>query len=61
MDIYLNRIGYIEKLRPFINKNLIKVIVGQRRVGKSYFIYQIIDELKIKVWGSSMALKPVLV
>lgn len=46
MDIYLNRIGYIEKLRPFINKNLIKVIVGQRRVGKSYFIYQIIDEIK---------------
>jgi len=46
MFTYLNRIGYLEKLTPFINKNLIKVIVGQRRVGKSYFIYQIIDEIK---------------
>ena len=27
---------YIDKLRPFIGKNLIKVFTGQRRVGKSY-------------------------
>ena len=29
---------YIEKVKPFINVNLIKVFVGQRRVGKSYLL-----------------------
>ncbi|HDO06373.1 MAG TPA: ATP-binding protein [Bacteroidetes bacterium] len=32
------RESYLEKIRPFINKNLIKVFVGQRRVGKSYLM-----------------------
>ncbi len=26
---------YLEKIRPFIGKNVIKVLTGQRRVGKS--------------------------
>ncbi|VAW29345.1 hypothetical protein MNBD_BACTEROID07-1759 [hydrothermal vent metagenome] len=29
---------YLERIKPFINKNLIKVFVGQRRVGKSYLM-----------------------
>jgi len=29
---------YLEKIKPFIDKNLIKVFVGQRRVGKSYLM-----------------------
>ena len=37
---------YINKLLPFIDKNLIKVIVGQRRVGKSYLLLQIMEHLK---------------
>ena len=32
---YLKRKYYLEKIKPFINKDLIKIIVGQRRVGKS--------------------------
>jgi len=40
------RITYIERIKAYIGTNLIKVIVGQRRVGKSYFIRQIIDLLK---------------
>ena len=40
---YIKRPIYINKILPFINKNLIKVIVGQRRVGKSYLLFQIID------------------
>ena len=36
---------YLERLRPFINKNLIKVITGQRRVGKSYILKAIIREV----------------
>jgi len=40
------RISYIDRIKPYICTNLIKVIVGQRRVGKSYFIRQIIDLVK---------------
>lgn len=38
----INRPIYINKVSPFINKNIIKVFTGQRRVGKSYLLYQII-------------------
>lgn len=46
MREYIKRDGYIEKIKPFIGKDLIKVLTGQRRVGKSYLLYQIIDEVK---------------
>ncbi len=36
---------YLERIKPFIDKNLIKVIVGQRRVGKSFLLLQIINYL----------------
>jgi len=36
---------YIKKVAPFIGKNIIKVFVGQRRVGKSYLLFQIIQHL----------------
>ena len=36
---------YIKKVEPFIGKNIIKVFVGQRRVGKSYLLFQIIQHL----------------
>ncbi len=45
---YITRGGYLEKITPFINQNLIKVLVGQRRVGKSYLLFQIIDFIKSK-------------
>jgi uncharacterized protein len=38
---YINRPLYIEKIKPFIGKSLIKVLVGQRRVGKSYLLMQL--------------------
>ena len=37
---------YLEKVKPFIGKNIIKVFTGQRRVGKSYLLFQIIDFIK---------------
>ncbi len=43
---YLLRTQYLERLKPFIGKELIKVIVGQRRVGKSYFLFQIMDYIR---------------
>ncbi|MDP3461670.1 MAG: ATP-binding protein [Bacteroidales bacterium] len=43
---YINRPLYIEKIKPFIGKSLIKVLVGQRRVGKSYLLMQLSDLIK---------------
>ncbi|MEA3344398.1 MAG: ATP-binding protein, partial [Patescibacteria group bacterium] len=39
---------YINQIKPFIDKDIIKVIIGQRRVGKSYLLFQIMDEIKKK-------------
>lgn len=39
---------YLSKIRPFYDSDLIKVIVGIRRAGKSTIMVQIIDELKDK-------------
>jgi len=43
---YISRPDYIERIRPFIGKDIIKVLVGQRRVGKSYLLYQLMDEIQ---------------
>lgn len=37
---------YIDRLKPFIGKSLIKVLIGQRRVGKSYLLMQLRDLIK---------------
>jgi hypothetical protein len=39
------RQDYLEYIRPFININMVKIIVGVRRCGKSYILYMIADEL----------------
>ena len=39
---------YLSKIRPFYDQDLIKVIIGIRRCGKSTILLQIIDELKKK-------------
>lgn len=46
MRDFIERDRYFDRIKPFINKELIKVLIGQRRVGKSYLMYQIIAELK---------------
>jgi len=40
------RESYLKKIRKFINEEEIKVITGLRRSGKTYFLKQIINELK---------------
>lgn len=37
---------YIEKIKPFINKDIIKVLTGIRRSGKSVMLKLIMEELK---------------
>lgn len=39
------RRDYLDSIKQFMPNNLIKVLVGQRRVGKSYILRQIIKEL----------------
>ena len=41
----IEREKYIERIRAFIGKNVIKVLTGQRRVGKSYILLQLINEI----------------
>ncbi len=43
---YVSRPVYINRVRPFIGQNLIKVLVGQRRVGKSYLLLQLMDTIR---------------
>lgn len=42
----LIRENYLSKIRGFYDSNLIKILVGIRRCGKSVILTQIIDELK---------------
>ncbi len=46
-EIVINRERYFEKLKPFMGKQLIKVLTGQRRVGKSYILKQTISQIKL--------------
>jgi predicted AAA+ superfamily ATPase len=41
---YLRK-GYLKRIEPYLGNNLIKVLVGQRRSGKSYLLRQIIQKL----------------
>jgi len=41
----LNRNDYLQKIRPFIRKDVIKVITGLRRSGKSVILEQLRDEI----------------
>lgn len=43
---YIARPIYTDKIKPFIGKQIIKVFTGQRRVGKSYIMFQLMDFIK---------------
>jgi len=44
----LVRENYLRQIRGFYNSDLVKILVGIRRCGKSVILEQIIDELKQK-------------
>ena len=43
---YIPRQLYFNKIEPFIGSGLIIVLTGQRRVGKSYVLLQVMDEIR---------------
>lgn len=44
----INREKYLEKIRPFIDKEEVKVLTGMRRCGKSVMMSFIMDEIRKK-------------
>ncbi len=42
----INRPLYLNRVIPFIGKNIIKIFTGQRRVGKSHLLFQLIQWIK---------------
>ena len=48
-DLGFLRTDYLKKISQFIGTKLIKILVGQRRSGKSYIMRQVIDYLKSKL------------
>lgn len=46
VKISIKRPYYEDLIKPYMNKDLIKVLIGQRRVGKSYILKQTIDFLR---------------
>ena len=43
----VERKEYMDKIKSFMNKDLIKVITGVRRSGKSYFLKLIVDDMPV--------------
>jgi len=52
MKEYIERPLYTDRIKPYIGKNLIKVLTGQRRVGKSCLMMQIRDLIREKEPGT---------
>lgn len=43
----IKREMYLKAIEPYIGQPLIKVLVGLRRAGKSYVLYQLIEKIKL--------------
>ena len=50
----INRQQYIDRILPFMGKRLIKAFTGQRRVGKSYLLFQLIQLIREKESGANI-------
>ncbi|MDR7132707.1 putative AAA+ superfamily ATPase [Algoriphagus sp. 4150] len=42
----IRRDQYLDRIKPFLDKHIIKILTGQRRVGKSYMLKMIIKHIK---------------
>lgn len=57
MGNILKRTEYINKIRPFFDSDIVKVITGIRRSGKSKLLDMIIDEIKVNGVDESRIIK----
>lgn len=48
MKEYIRREIYSNRVVPYIGKEIIKVLTGQRRTGKSYLLFQTMDDIKVR-------------
>lgn len=46
VDNIIARPLYLNQIRPYIGKNIIKILIGQRRVGKSYILKAVTNEIR---------------
>ena len=46
MNKYITRETYKKSIDRYLGKEIIKVLIGQRRVGKSYLLFQVKDSIK---------------
>lgn len=46
MTKLIDRPTYTQRILPFVGKNIIKVLTGQRRVGKSYMLKQLCNHIE---------------
>jgi len=53
-NLILEREEYLQKIAAWIDKPLIKVIIGQRRVGKSMFMVQVMNLIRKQVPDANM-------
>ncbi|MBU0991798.1 MAG: ATP-binding protein [Proteobacteria bacterium] len=42
---YIERPIYLDRVMPYVKKDIIKIFIGQRRVGKSYMLFQLMDRI----------------
>ena len=42
----IGRTAYTDKIKPFIGKNIVKVLTGHRRVGKSCILHQLMEKIR---------------
>lgn len=49
MDNYILRERYLDRIRPFVDKPIVKVLTGLRRAGKSTMLRMIMDELMSEI------------
>ena len=45
---------YLDRIKPFVNTQMIKVLTGQRRVGKSFLIFQLMDYIRLSYPSSAL-------
>jgi hypothetical protein len=45
---------YSDKIIPFFNKGIIKVLTGQRRIGKSYMLKQLMDKIASTITNANI-------